>query len=78
MIKYHPYHNGTNSVQEVILKRYLISSKVFWQIPNEKDDFVGRIKNWDRQLVKEANVVIAIAPGHEKVLHHQIISCIKT
>ena len=50
----------------MIIKHYLISSKVFWQIPNEKDDFVGRIKNWARQLVKETNVVIAIAPGHEK------------
>ena len=66
MITYHPYHDGTNSDNHspgsdsqtlVYLKMDYLNDTI------RKYNFVGRIKDWARQSV-EANVVVAIAPGH--------------
>ena len=67
MIEYHPYRGGTNpdhspgsdSQTLSYLKQGLLKGN-----PRRKD-FIDRIKVWVRQSVSEANVVVAIAPGHK-------------
>ena len=67
MITYHPYHGGKNDKYDTDSKA-LFYLKQGWLSGKQKDDFVGRIKDWIRLSVNEANVVVAIAPGHTEGL----------
>ena len=64
MITYYPYHGGNNDKYDTDSKA-LFYLKQGWLNGTQKDDFVGRIKDWIRLSVNEANVVVAIAPGHK-------------